>query len=98
MKIIKRNGSEETFNPQKIVDAVKKAVEANGKIITVEDHNILGGLGGAVAEVAADMGNAIVKRIGVQDQFGQSAPYDRLLAMNGITVENIVATAKDLCK
>lgn len=80
------------------VDAVKKAVETSGKIITVEDHNILGGLGGAVAEVAADLGNATVKRIGVQDQFGQSAPYDRLLAMNGITVENIVATAKGMCK
>ena len=80
------------------VDAVRKAVETTGRIITVEDHNILGGLGSAVCEAAAEMGGAVVKRIGVQDKFGQSAPYERLLAMNGITVENIVATAKDLCR
>ena len=42
------------------------------------------------------MGKGIVKRIGVQDQYGQSAPYERLLAMNGITVENIVKTAEEL--
>ena len=38
----------------------------------------------------------MVKRIGVQDQFGMSAPYERLMAMNGITVENIVAQARAL--
>lgn len=79
------------------VDAVKECI-GTGKIITVEDHNIFNGLGSAVAEVAAETGKAIVKRIGVQDQFGQSAPYESLLAMNGITVENIVKTAEELCK
>jgi transketolase len=78
------------------VDAVTDCVEKIGKIITVEDHNILNGLGSAVCEVSAEMGKGIVKRIGIQDQFGESAPYDRLLAKNGITVENIVATAKKL--
>ena len=58
--------------------------------------DIINGLGGAVCEVAAEQGNTIVKRIGIQDQFGQSAPYERLLEMNGITVENIVNTAKTL--
>lgn len=77
---------------------VKDCVENIGKIITVEDHNILNGLGSAVCEVAAEMGKGIVKRIGIQDQFGQSAPYERLLAINGITVENIVNTAKELQK
>ena len=77
------------------VDAVKECMEI-GKIITVEDHNIINGLGRAVCEVAAEQGNTIVKRIGIQDQFGQSAPYERLLEMNGITVENIVNTAKTL--
>ena len=46
---------------------------------TVEDHNIMNGLGSAVCEVAAELGKGIVKRIGIQDQFGQSAPYERLL-------------------
>ena len=60
----------------------------------MEDHNIINGLGAAVACVAADLGKGQVKRIGIQDQFGQSAPYERLLAMNGITTENIVVTVK----
>ncbi len=80
------------------VDAVMECINDTGKIITVEDHNIMNGLGSAVAEVAADTGKAIVKRIGIQDQFGKSAPYERLLAINGITVENIVETAKNLVK
>ena len=78
------------------VAAVKACVEKIGKIITVEDHNIINGLGSAVSEVVAEMGKGIVKRIGIQDQFGESAPYERLLAKNGITVENIVETAKKL--
>lgn len=80
------------------VDAVKACINDIGKIITVEDHNIINGLGGAVCEVVAEMGKGIVKRIGIQDQFGQSAPYERLLAINGITTEDIAAAAKALLK
>lgn len=80
------------------VEAVKACIVDTGKIITVEDHNIINGLGSAVCEVAAEYEHAVVKRIGIQDQFGQSAPYERLLEMNGITAENIVATAKALLK
>ena len=78
------------------VEAVAACLNDIGKIVTVEDHNILNGLGSAVCEVVAEAGKGKVKRIGVQDQFGQSAPYERLLAVNGITVENIVAQAKAL--
>lgn len=80
------------------VDVVNQCIDEIGKIITIEDHNILNGLGSAVSEVVAERGKGIVKRIGIQDQFGQSAPYERLLAMNGITVENVVETAKKLTK
>jgi transketolase len=69
-----------------------------GKIITVEDHNILNGLGSAVCEVVAEEGKGLVRRIGVQDKFGESAPYEKLLEMNGITIENIVKTAKEMLK
>lgn len=78
------------------VDAVKEAIEHIGKIVTIEDHNIINGLGSAVSECIAESGHGIVRRIGVQDQFGQSAPYERLLAINGITVENIIAQVKNL--
>lgn len=79
-------------------EAVTSCINDIGKVITVEDHNIINGLGSAVCEVAAEMGKGKVHRIGIQDQFGQSAPYERLLAMNGITVENIIAQAKALIK
>ena len=75
---------------------VESCVSEIGKIITVEDHNIMNGLGSAVCEIAAELGKGKVKRIGIQDQFGQSAPYERLLAMIGVTVENIVESAKAL--
>jgi len=78
------------------IEAVTACVKEIGKIITVEDHNILNGLGSAVCEVVAEMGTGIVKRVGIQDQFGQSAPYERLLEMNGVTVENIVEIALQL--
>lgn len=78
------------------VNVVSAAAKEIGKIITVEDHNILNGLGSAVCEVVAEMGKGIVRRIGVQDCFGESAPYERLLTKNGITVEEIVRTANEL--
>ena len=78
------------------VECVTACVNDIGKIITVEDHNILNGLGSAVCEVAAEMGKGKVKRVGIQDRFGESAPYERLLAKNGVTVENIVKIAQEL--
>lgn len=79
-------------------EAVMACIDEIGKIITVEDHNILNGLGSAVSDVAAETGKAVVRRVGIQDQFGQSAPYERLLEMNGITAEHIVELAEELVK
>ena len=80
------------------VDAVKDCIEKIGKIVTVEDHNIINGLGSAVCEVVAECGKGKVKRIGVQDKFGESAVYERLMEKNGITAEEIAKAAKDLHK
>ena len=74
--------------------AVNARIADIGKIVTIEDHNKINGLGSAVCECVAEAGHGIVRRVGIQDQFGESAPYERLLAKNGITVENIVAQAK----
>lgn len=79
-------------------EAVMDCIENIGRIVTVEDHNILNGLGSAVCELAAEAGKGKVKRLGIQDCFGMSAPYERLLAMNGVTVENIVDSAKTMLK
>ncbi len=78
------------------VEAVKRCIRETGKIITVEDHNILNGLGSAVADVVAESGKAVLRRVGIQDQFGMSAPYERLLEMNGITVDHIAELARAL--
>ena len=80
------------------VDAVKDCIEKIGKIITVEDHNIINGLGTAVCEVVAEVGKGKVKRIGINDKFGESAIYERLMEKNGITSDAIVQVAKDLLK
>lgn len=77
-------------------DAVMESINECGKIITVEDHNIINGLGSAVSEIVAETGKAIMKRVGIRDNFGQSAPYERLLEINGITVENIINIAEEL--
>ncbi len=78
------------------INAVKDAISECKNIVTVEDHNIINGLGSAVCEVAAEVGGAKVRRIGIMDKFGESAPYESLLAKNGITVENIINTCKEM--
>lgn len=77
-------------------EAVTKVLTECKGVVTVEDHNILNGLGSAVCEVAAELGQGKVKRIGIPDCFGESAPYQRLLAKNGITVEAIVDACKSM--
>jgi len=49
-----------------------------------------------VAEIVSEFGTVRMRRIGVQDQFGESAPYERLLEKNGITVDGIVGAAHEL--
>lgn len=78
--------------------AVNACIRDIRKIVTVEDHNILNGLGSAVSECIAEAGHGVLRRVGIQDCFGQSAPYERLLAANGITSENIAAQAKSLLR
>lgn len=76
--------------------SVIETIEKCNVIITLEDHNIINGLGSAVAEVIAEYGKGKLKRMGVQDRFGESGPYEELLKINGFTVENIVSNAKKL--
>ena len=77
-----------------VIAAAKKC----GKIITCEEHSVIGGLGEAVCSCLAEKCPTIVKRIGVNDEFGHSGPAVDLLKQFGLSCENIVATAKELCK
>jgi len=67
-------------------------------IITVEDHNIIGGLGGAVAEVLAEEGIGKLKRMGIPDCYGQSGTDAELLEYFGLTVDGIVHTVEEFIK
>lgn len=76
--------------------AVLSALRETKGIVTVEDHNIMNGLGSAVSEYVCENGGGRVLRIGIQDKFGESGPYDILLSENGITVDAIVNKAMDI--
>ncbi len=77
-------------------EAVKDCIRRCGAIVTVEDHNVINGMGSAVASVVAQEGGAKMRILGVQDRFGMSAPYARLLEMNGITAAQITQSAMQL--
>ncbi len=79
-------------------EAVKESIRKTGKIITIEDHSVINGLGSAVADIMAQEGTGILRKIGVQDTFGETAPYDRLMEKHGITTEALVQCAEELAK
>jgi transketolase len=70
-------------------DAIALAAKETGRIVTVDNHNIYGGLGSAVAEVIAEEAPARLKRIGVRDLFGKSGTNDQMMKRFGLRVEDI---------
>ena len=77
-------------------ELIIQAAQDCGRVVTVEEHNILGGLGEAVAAVLAEKCPTLVHRIGVRDEFGHSGPAAELLKQFGLTAEHIVAQTKTL--
>ena len=69
------------------VDGIVAAAKRTGSVITVEDHTIIGGLGGAIAETLSERHPVLVKRLGLPDTFGESGPDDALLNKYGISAE-----------
>ncbi len=76
-------------------DIVLKAAAETGAIVTAEEHNIIGGLGSAVAEVVCEGCPVPVVRVGVNDTFGQSGPAVELLKLYGLSADNLVVKAKE---
>lgn len=76
--------------------AILAAAKETKGIITVEDHNVIGGLGSAVSEVVASLQPARVLRIGVQDTFGRSGTAQELFNAYGLTVDHIMVKAREL--
>lgn len=73
-----------------------KIAKETGAIITIEEHSIYGGLGGAVAEILAEKYPVPMKIIGVNDEFGESGEYSELLEKHGLTLNYIFKSAKEL--
>ena len=70
------------------------SAKKTGAVVTAEEHNVIGGLGGAVCEALASTCPVPVLRVGVEDRYGKSGKVPALLEEYGLTKENIVAKAK----
>lgn len=76
-------------------EAIIRSATKTGAVVTAEEHSIIGGLGGAVAEALCESGKPVpVVRLGVNDVFGRSGPAVELLHIYGLDAQNIVAKAK----
>ena len=79
-------------------DAVVKVAQRCGRVVTAEEHNILGGMGSAVAEVLGESRPTPMKRVGVMDTFGESGEAGELLKKYGLTAESIEQAATGLTR
>ena len=79
-------------------ELVLSAAKKCGKIITCEEHSVVGGLGEAVCSLLCEKLPTPVRRIGVNDEYGHSGPAASLLKKFGLCADNIVAVTKDFCK
>ena len=79
-------------------ELVLEAARKCGKIITCEEHSVIGGLGEAVCSLLSEKLPTIVRRIGVNDEFGHSGPAVPLLKQFGLSADHIVEVAKELCE
>lgn len=77
-------------------ELIVKAARETGAVVTAEEHSIIGGLGSAVAEVLSESCPVIMKRVGVQDSFGESGDGDELMEKYGLTAEKIAESAKEI--
>lgn len=77
-------------------ELLQKSVQKTGRIVTAEDHNIIGGLGSAVSELLAEHEPAPMRRVGVKDRFGASGRKAELAQAYGLTAEAIVQACKEL--
>ena len=76
-------------------DLIVKSATKTGHVVTVEEHSVIGGLGSAVADVLCEQCPTPLKKIGVNDTFGESGPGAELLHRYGLDAANIVATTKE---
>ncbi|MFC1511084.1 transketolase family protein [Candidatus Margulisiibacteriota bacterium] len=79
-------------------ELIIKCAEETGAVVTAEEHSIIGGLGGAVAEVIVENGCVPMVRVGIKDMFGESGKPDELLIKYGLTPQSIINAVKAVVK
>ena len=79
-------------------EVVLAAARECGKIVTCEEHSVIGGLGEAVCSLVSEKCPVPVRRVGVQDVFGCSGPAEELLKVFGLSAENVAKTARELVR
>jgi len=77
-------------------DMVLRCAHETGAVVTIEDHSVIGGLGGAVAELLSEHYPTPLRRIGVRDQFGDAGEFDWLIQKYEMDVPHIVAAAQEV--
>ena len=80
------------------VDIIIRAADDTGAIVTAEEHSIIGGLAGAVAEVIVEKKPVPMERVGIKDTFTESGEYNDLLEKYGMGIEHIIVAAKKVMK
>ncbi len=77
-------------------ETILRCAQETGAVVTIEDHSVIGGLGGAVAELLGEQFPTPLKRIGVKDQFGDAGEFDWLIQKYEMDVPHIVAAATEV--
>ncbi len=76
--------------------AIIAAAQKTGRVVTAEDHTIVGGLGGAIAEILGEHAPTLMRRVGIRDVYGESAPNAELLEKYGLTPAHVALAARQL--
>jgi transketolase len=77
-------------------EAIIAAARKTGRVVATEDHTIIGGLGGAIAEILGENAPTPMIRVGIRDTYGESAPNDDLLEKYGLTPAHVANAARQL--
>ena len=79
-------------------ETIIRMAKATGAVVTAEEHSIIGGLGSAVAEVLCESYPVPMKRVGINDAFGESGKPMELLSKFGLDPQSVMAAAKDVIR
>ena len=99
-EVVRVKLSEEVVDPDDIEmleDLIVAAAKETGKVVTVEEHSVIGGLGSAVCDVLSEKAPTKVLKIGVNDVFGESGPALELLKKYGLDTDGIYEKVKAFC-